>query len=179
MGNFQSIFPEMIIMLWQIEQEDFLCGEEQTQDLEFKNHLSAFKDEMTKTMCELSSHLYDIDDQIAFFGDNYNDQPPTQTILEMRKMWKNLNQLGILPEKESSSRAKRDEDRYTFFINISTFVTDVKNAYNFLEAQKEKENQKVAYQKHVDSPLRYDAPGKAIRQKSVGNLVFNLDDVSV
>jgi len=66
-------------------------------------------------------------------------------------MWKRLSLNGELSEANCLERAKRDEDRFTFFLQISKFISDLKKAVVFAHAKREKEQQRRAYQELLSS----------------------------
>ena len=74
-------------------------------------------------------------------------------------MWHRVNadSTGMISESQCSERAKRDEDRFKFFVQISNFVSDLKKANVFVHAKRAKESQRKAYEdlinaKQVQSP---------------------------
>jgi len=146
MANFQSFFPKIIQKLWLVEGEYHSCS-----DSDFKEKLENFRNILIEGSESMNSKLLDIDTQIVFFGNNENQLPSDSTITEIKRLWIELRDLGIFPGSECIKRAKRDEDRYTFFVTIEMFFRDVNKARSFVLAKKDKVKQKEAYLKEVET----------------------------
>jgi len=89
--------------------------------------------------------------KLFFFGNNDNQLAPDSTINDIKRLWIDLRDLGIFPGSECIKRAKRDEDRYTFFVQIEMFFRDVNKARSFVFAKKEKAKQKAEYLKEIEA----------------------------
>ena len=48
------------------------------------------------------------------------------TVAGIKRLWMELKDIGMFPASECNVRAKRDEDRYMFWVNIEQFMRDMK-----------------------------------------------------
>jgi len=117
MAYFQSFFPKIIQKLCLVEAEYHSCPES-----EFKSKLENFRDLLIEESESMNTKLITIDDEIVFFGNNENQLAPDSTINDIKRLWIELRDIGIFPGSECVKRAKRDEDRYTFFVTIELFL---------------------------------------------------------
>jgi len=106
----------------------------------------------------MNTKLAEIDAQIVFFGNNENQLAPDSTINDIKRLWIELRDLGIFAGSECVKRAKRDEDRYTFFVTIELFFRDVNKARSFVLAKKEKAKQKAEYLKEIEAKEKETEP---------------------
>lgn len=89
--------------------------------------------------CEaLNGKLHAIDNEIVFFGNYENQGGENATISGIKQLWSELREIGMFPASECQTRAKRDEDRYMFWVNVEQFMRDMKvclafsiDSYNF------------------------------------------------
>jgi len=102
--------------------------------------------------------------KLFFFGNNENQLAPDTTINEIKRLWIDLRDLGLFPGSECTKRAKRDEDRYTFFVTIEQFFKDVNRARSFVQAKKEKAKQKEQYLKELDTPAEPEKEKPTVRK---------------
>eukprot|EP01124_Arcella_intermedia_P021812 TRINITY_DN3114_c0_g1_i8.p1 TRINITY_DN3114_c0_g1~~TRINITY_DN3114_c0_g1_i8.p1 ORF type:complete len:405 (+),score=124.39 TRINITY_DN3114_c0_g1_i8:2495-3709(+) len=161
MANFQSYFPKIIQKLWQIEAEYHKCPES-----EFKRKLEEFRNQLIEESTNMNKKLAEIDEEIVFFGNNENQLAPDSTINDIKRLWVDLRDLGIFAGAECLKRAKRDEDRYTFFVTVDTFFRDVNKARSFLEAKKTKAKQKEEFEKEIEG--KKDKTPTTARKESHG-----------
>eukprot|EP01127_Copromyxa_protea_P004355 TRINITY_DN1421_c0_g1_i2.p1 TRINITY_DN1421_c0_g1~~TRINITY_DN1421_c0_g1_i2.p1 ORF type:complete len:332 (-),score=71.13 TRINITY_DN1421_c0_g1_i2:147-1142(-) len=100
----------------------------------------------------LNSKLHEIDNEIVFFGNYENQQGENMTVAGIKRLWMELKDIGMFPASECNSRAKRDEDRYMFWVNIEQFMRDMKKAHAFVEAKKLKQKQKQEHASRLEGP---------------------------
>eukprot|EP01125_Pyxidicula_operculata_P021187 TRINITY_DN806_c0_g1_i1.p1 TRINITY_DN806_c0_g1~~TRINITY_DN806_c0_g1_i1.p1 ORF type:complete len:506 (-),score=151.68 TRINITY_DN806_c0_g1_i1:119-1636(-) len=198
MASFEITFPSLIKMLWQIQEEQHFAEMESAKNnnnidgsssstnngevvveekVDFGKYLKMFKQKLQDQIMMMTKELHRVDTQIVYFGDNDNDQPPTSTINELRKVWKNLSSLCIISDQLANERAKRDEDRFTFFTNLAHFFTDAKNAQIYIMAQREKDKQKESFMKIINKdPENSDTKDEEQQQQQQQNSPNNSPD---
>jgi len=132
------------------------------RDLEFEmlflTHLEELKAEIESASKRLNEKVMDIEDDIVFFGNHDNDLPEDATTREIKSMWRRLSLVGNVSESNCLERAKRDEDRFTFFVQLQRFLQDLKKAVSFVKAKKEKDRQRKAYQDLISDDKQVTLP---------------------
>jgi len=142
-ANLQMFFPRILQKLWRLETESHKCSVSKETDIKkYRAKIEEFKTEVLHKADHLAKKLHQIDHQIVFFGNNENSRPPDSTVNDMKRLWVEVKDLKIVPATLCIKRAKRDEDRYTFFVSMENFLKDMKKARLFVSAKNAKDKQK-------------------------------------
>eukprot|EP01126_Amoeba_proteus_P025915 TRINITY_DN2572_c0_g1_i1.p1 TRINITY_DN2572_c0_g1~~TRINITY_DN2572_c0_g1_i1.p1 ORF type:complete len:617 (+),score=140.04 TRINITY_DN2572_c0_g1_i1:316-2166(+) len=111
--------------------------------------LKVFVGTLVEGIQALTNFINQLDDDILFFGNHQNDQPENAMIREIGAVWNSCATLGILTPEVARTRAKRDEDRYTFYLLLQSFFADIKKGHVFVIARKAKEKQRLEKEKRM------------------------------
>eukprot|EP01125_Pyxidicula_operculata_P010175 TRINITY_DN3353_c0_g3_i2.p1 TRINITY_DN3353_c0_g3~~TRINITY_DN3353_c0_g3_i2.p1 ORF type:complete len:1287 (+),score=348.80 TRINITY_DN3353_c0_g3_i2:69-3929(+) len=161
---FQAFFPKMVKKYRLIEEEFERTPISQKI---FKEELDNLRNAVLQECTALTTRLTQISHDILFFGSCENSQPANQVTNDINREWMELHTLGMFPPEECKKRAKLDEDRYSFFVAIDQFVTDVKKARKFMAAKKAKESQLSDYLKKLDTSddAGTDSPSTTVKKR--------------
>jgi len=147
-ANLQMFFPKILQKLWMLEMESNKASQSKEPDIKkYRGKIEDFKTEVLNKADSLTKKLHQIDLQIVFFGNNENSRPPDSMVNDIKRLWVEVKDLKLVSGSLSVKRAKRDEDRYTFFVSLENFLKDVKKARLFVNAKNAKDKQKAELQK--------------------------------
>jgi len=163
-ASFQSFFPKIIRKLYMLEIEDHNCPPQET---EFKERLNTLRDTLLEECAVLNQKLHKIDHEIVFFGNYENTEPENMTVNAIKRLWIELKEIHMFPATECQQRAKRDEDRYMFFVTMEHFFLDMKKAKLYVEATRLKKAQQEAIKKRLEEEIASPRPQKSLSSKPI------------
>lgn len=146
-ANFQSFFPKLMKKLHVLESEYQAAP---VSDKIYKNKLKELKESLLTECSALTVKLHEIDNQIVFLGDFQNNLPENSTVKALKKLWMELKEINMFTSSDCQQRAKRDEERYMFFVVIEEFLKNMMKAQSYVEAIKLKKMQKDALNKKLE-----------------------------